>query len=131
MYWILAIGGVGIAAGLATYGQKIMNAIGVKLTATTLPRGSCIELGAAVIYGARKGWPLSTTHYQVGAAVGVGFFEESQSTNSWVLGKTVVGWVITLVVVGLSAAFWRGPRPAQTTEFSAPRAWASTRVKPP
>jgi sodium-dependent phosphate transporter len=113
IYWILAIGGVGIAVGLSTYGYKIMNAIGVKLTAITPSRGFCIELGAAfvVIYGTGQGWPLSTTHCQVGATVGVGLFEGAQGINGWILGKTVVGWVITLVVVGISAAILVGPSP--------------------
>ena len=35
MLWILAIGGIGIVAGLAMYGYKIITAIGVKLTAIT------------------------------------------------------------------------------------------------
>lgn len=113
MYWILAIGGVGIAVGLSTYGYKIMKAIGVKLTAITPSRGFCIELGAAfvIIFGTGQGWPLSTTHCQVGATVGVGLFEGVQGVNGWVLGKTVFGWVITLVVVGISAAILVGPSP--------------------
>ena len=41
MLWILALGGVGIVVGLATYGYKIMNAMGVKLIAITPSRGSC------------------------------------------------------------------------------------------
>ena len=60
MLWILALGGVGIVVGLATYGYKIMNAMGVKLIAITPSRGSCIELGAAlvVIYGTGQGLSL-------------------------------------------------------------------------
>jgi len=113
IYWILAIGGLGIALGLATYGYKIMNAIGVKLTAITPSRGFCIELGAAfvIIFGTGQGWPLSTTHCQVGATVGVGLFEGAKGINGWILGKTVFGWVITLVVVGISAAILVGPSP--------------------
>jgi len=113
MYWILAIGGVGIVIGLATYGYKIISAIGVKLTAITPSRGYCIELGAAfvIIYGTANGWPLSTTHCQVGATVGVGLFEGTKGVNGYVLAKAVAGWVVTLVVVGLSAALLVGPNP--------------------
>ena len=116
MYWILAIGGVGIVVGLATYGYKVISAIGVKLTAITPSRGYCIELGAAfvIIYGTTQGWPLSTTHCQVGATVGVGLFEGLKGINGWVLGKTVMGWVITLLVVGMSAALLVGPNPEST-----------------
>ena len=80
MYWILAIGGVGIVVGLATYGYKVISAIGVKLTAITPSRGYCIELGAAfvIIYGTTQGWPLSTTHCQVGATVGVGLLRRPE-----------------------------------------------------
>merc|ERR1712167_538382 len=86
MYWILAIG--------------------VKLTAITPSRGYCIELGAAfvIIYGTTKGWPLSTTHCQIGATVGVGLFEGVSGVNCKVFLKCVFGWVITLVVVGCTSA---------------------------
>ncbi len=113
MYWILAIGGAGIVVGLALYGYKIMSAIGVKLTAITPSRGYCIELGAAfvIIYGTSKGWPLSTTHCQIGATVGVGLFEGAQGVNVRVLLKCVFGWVITLIVVGITSALLVGPNP--------------------
>ena len=113
MYWILAIGGVGIVVGLALYGYKIMSAIGVKLTAITPSRGYSIELGAAfvIIYGTSKGWPLSTTHCPIGATVGVGLFEGLQGVNCKVFLKCVFGWVITLVVVGTTTALLVGPSP--------------------
>ena len=99
--------------GLATYGYKIMSAIGTKLVAITPTRGSCIELGSAfvIIFGTMQGWPLSTTHCQIGATVGVGLFEGMNGVNLKVLGKSIAGWVITLVVVGLSAAMLVGPNP--------------------
>ena len=105
MYWILAIGGLGISVGLATYGYKIMSAIGVKLTTITPSRGYCIELGAAfvIIFGTTQGWPLSTTHCQVGATVGVAMLEGLGGFNKVVIGKTVFGWVFTCVFVGFVA----------------------------
>ena len=83
MMWILALGGCGMTLGLATYGYKIINAMGVKLTGITPSRGSCIELGAAlvIIYGTGQGWPLSTTHCQIGATVAVGLFEGTSGIN--------------------------------------------------
>mmetsp|Transcript_63223 Transcript_63223/g.142590 ORF Transcript_63223/g.142590 Transcript_63223/m.142590 type:complete len:124 (+) Transcript_63223:1396-1767(+) len=113
MYWILALGGIGIAIGLATYGYKIMKAIGVKLAAITPSRGYCIELGAAlvILFGTTQGWPLSTTHCQVGATVGVGLFEGCQGVNRFVIYRCIFGWVITLVVTGILAALLVGPSP--------------------
>merc|ERR1712087_719244 len=104
-YWILAVGGVGIGVGLLLYGYKIMRAIGVKLAVITPSRGFAIELGAAIviIIGSYLGLPLSTTHCQVGATTGVALLEGGcKGTNKMVLLKTVVGWIITLIVVGFS-----------------------------
>ena len=113
MMWILAIGGAGMTLGLATYGYKIINAMGVKLTGITPSRGSCIELGAAlvIIYGTGQGWPLSTTHCQIGATVAVGLFEGKSGVNWKLFAKTCFGWIITLVVVGCTTAILIGPAP--------------------
>tara|TARA_Y100000389_G_scaffold48442_1_gene43711 strand:+ start:1161 stop:2825 length:1665 start_codon:yes stop_codon:yes gene_type:complete len=113
MMWILAIGGVGMILGLSTYGYKIMNAMGVKLTAITPSRGSCIELGAAfvIIYGTGQGIPLSTTHAQIGATVAVGLFEGTRGVNWKLFITTCFGWIITLVVVGCTTAMLVGPSP--------------------
>ncbi|KAL1519107.1 hypothetical protein AB1Y20_003372 [Prymnesium parvum] len=102
--WILALGGIGIGVGLCLYGYQIIRAIGVKLAAITPPRGVCIELGSAVviIFGSFLGLPLSTTHCQVGATTGVALLEGKGGVNTWVLFKTVIGWIITLIVVGFS-----------------------------
>lgn len=105
-YWILSLGAAGIVAGLALYGYKILYALGTKIAKLTPSRGICIELGAAavIILGSRFGWPLSTTHCQVGATVGVALFEGVGGVNWKLLWKTVLGWLLTLVVVGGSTA---------------------------
>ena len=114
-YWILSIGGTGIALGLIIYGKKIINAIGIKLCKITPSRGTCIELSSAliIILGSRLKIPLSTTHCQVGATVGVGLLENHSCSNlknldihgvNWyILGKTAFGWIITCVIVGITA----------------------------
>jgi len=110
-YWILSMGGIGIAIGLIVYGKKIIYAIGNKLCKITPSRGTCIELGSAlvIIAGSRLKIPLSTTHCQVGATDGVGLLENKrcnkkiEGVNWWILTKTAFGWIITCVVVGLSA----------------------------
>ncbi len=109
--WILALGGLGIVAGLALYGYKIISAIGVKLTKVTPSRGFSIELGAALVIcvGSYLGLPLSTTHCQVGATVGVGFFETARGGVNWrVMAQVAFGWVITLVFCGVMSAGFFG-----------------------
>ena len=100
--WILAFGGVGIVLGLALYGYKIIENIGVELVKVTPSRGFTIELGAAfvIVGGSGLGIPLSTTHCQVGAEVGVGMMEGKGGVNWNHLGKIFFGWIITLAVTG-------------------------------
>ena len=109
-YWILGLGGVGIAVGLFVYGKKITYAIGEKLVKITPSRGVAIELSSAlvIITGSRLKIPLSTTHCQVGATVGVGLLENHRTCsgiNCKVFYKTAFGWIITCLIVGLSSAF--------------------------
>ena len=108
-YWILTVGGVGISLGLLLYGYKIMIAIGSKLCKITPSRGVAIELGSAlvVIVGSRLKIPLSTTHCQVGATVGVGLLEDYKKCsgiNCTIFIRIMLGWVLTLVVVGGTTA---------------------------
>lgn len=104
--WVLILGGIGIVLGLSTYGYKIIRTIGIKLTKITPSRGYCIELASAivVILGARYGIPLSTTHVQVGATVGVALVEGKKSVNIPLLLKILFGWFITLIIVGSTSA---------------------------
>merc|ERR1719231_1584024 len=105
-YWICGLGGIGIGVGLLLYGSQILRAIGVKLAVITPSRGFCIEMGSSivVIFGAYYGLPLSTTHCQVGATVGVSLLEGVRGFNKMVLFKTAFGWVFTCVFVGCLAA---------------------------
>ena len=82
-YWILGMGGIGIAVGLFVYGKKITYAIGEKLCKITPSRGVAIELSSAlvIITGSRLKIPLSTTHCQVGATVGVGLLENTKTCS--------------------------------------------------
>ena len=108
-YWVLGMGGIGITVGLLLYGYKIIKAIGVKLCCITPSRGYAIELGSAtiIIIGSRLGIPLSTTHCQVGATMGVAALDDLKKCSgiNWRIAfKVFAGWIITLAVVGSTSA---------------------------
>ena len=108
-YWILGMGGIGIASGLFLYGKKITMAIGEKLCKITPSRGVAIELSSAlvIIIGSRLNLPLSTTHCQVGSTVGVGLLEKGDKfagINCNIFLKTALGWIITCIVVAGTSA---------------------------
>lgn len=96
--WVLLIGGAGIVVGLATYGYKVIETIGTKITEITPSRGFAAEFGAAttILVGSRIGLPLSTTHTIVGAVIGVGFARGMNALNLKIIWNIVKSWIYTL-----------------------------------
>ena len=108
MYWLLALGALGICLGLSTLGYIIMRTLGVKVAKMTPTRGFAAELGAAfiIVIGSKLGLPLSTTHCITGSVVGIGLTERSGGVNYWVLPKIIAGWVLTLIFAGLVSSLF-------------------------
>ena len=98
--WILVLGGLGIVAGLATWGHKVIATIGRNITELTPSRGFAAELAAAttVVVASGTGIPVSTTHTLVGAVLGVGLARGIGALNLSVVGKIFLSWVVTLPV---------------------------------
>ena len=73
-FWILALGGIGIVAGLSTFGYRVMYTIGTKITQLTPTRGVAADLSTAttVLVFTLLKIPVSTTHTIVGAIMGIG-----------------------------------------------------------
>ena len=108
-FWILVLGGAGIVLGLTTYGYRVMQTIGGKITALTPTSGFCATVAAAitVILASRTGMPVSTTHIAVGAVMGVGLARGFAALDLRVIGNIVVSWIVTLPAGGvLAAAFF-------------------------
>ncbi len=103
--WVLIVGGIGIVTGLATYGYKVMQTIGTKITELTPSRGYCATMAAAVtvVIASKLKLPVSTTHIAVGAVMGVGLARGVGALDLRVLLNIVVSWIITLPAGGLLA----------------------------
>ena len=106
--WMLAIGGVGIAFGLATWGYRVMETVGKKITELTPSRGFAAELAAAttIVIASRMGIPVSTTHTLVGAVLGVGLARGIGAVDLRVVGNIVASWVATLPISAALAIFF-------------------------
>ncbi len=106
--WVLLLGGIGIAVGLATYGFKVMGTIGRKITQLTPSRGFAAELGAAgtVVLASGTGLPISTTHTLVGAVLGVGLARGISALNLNIVGTIFVSWVVTLPAGAFLSMFY-------------------------
>lgn len=76
--WVMLIGAVGIALGLALYGPKVIRTVGSEITELDQTRAYCIAMAATitVIVASQLGLPVSSTHIAVGGVFGVGFLRE-------------------------------------------------------
>ncbi|PWQ93979.1 inorganic phosphate transporter [Leucothrix arctica] len=76
--WVMIIGAIGIAVGLALYGPKLIKTVGSEITELDKTRAYCIAMAASitVIIATQLGLPVSSTHIAVGGVFGVGFLRE-------------------------------------------------------
>jgi PiT family inorganic phosphate transporter len=81
--WVMMVGAIGIALGLALYGPKLIRTVGSEITELDQSRAFCIAMAAAitVIIATQFGLPVSSTHIAVGAVFGVGFLREYLKTS--------------------------------------------------
>ncbi len=104
--WILAVGGVGMVIGLATWGYRVIETIGTKITDLTPTRGFAAQFATAtvVIVHSYSSLPISTTHTLVGSVIGVGLAGGLAAVDLSVIGKIISSWIITVPVAALTAA---------------------------
>ena len=98
--WLILIGSAGIAVGVVTWGWRVMETIGSKITDITPTRGFAAEFGAATTILAFSmpflAVPVSTTHTLVGAVVGVGLAGGAKNVDFRVFAKIAASWVASL-----------------------------------
>lgn len=102
--WLLALGGLGIVIGLATWGWRVIETIGKKITELTPTRGFSAEFGAAltILIASKCGLPVSTTHCIVGAVLGIGLAKGISALNLRMIKDIILSWVITIPSSALS-----------------------------
>ena len=81
--WVLFVGAIGIAIGLALYGPKLIRTVGGEITDLDQMRAFCIAMAAAltVIVASQLGLPVRSTHIAIGGVFGVGFLRERLKSN--------------------------------------------------
>lgn len=96
--WIIILGAVGIVCGLATFGAKVLDTIGKKITEITPIRGFSAGFAAAttVLIASRLGMPISTTHTIVGAVIGVGLARGVDALDLGMVKKILYSWFLTI-----------------------------------
>ena len=98
--WALLLGGAGIVIGLATYGWKVMETVGKRITELTPSRGFCAQFGAAttIVIASKLALSISTTHTLVGAVLGVGLARGIGALNLSTVRDIAISWMITIPI---------------------------------
>ncbi|HSX10931.1 MAG TPA: inorganic phosphate transporter [Chlamydiales bacterium] len=101
--WLLALGGGGIVIGLATWGWRVIETVGKKITELTPTRGFSAEFGAAttILLASKLGLPISTTHALIGGVLGVGMARGIKALNLQTLKEIVISWIVTIPLCAL------------------------------
>ncbi len=109
--WVMMVGALGISAGLALFGPKLIRTVGEKITKLDPARAFAVALAAAitVLIASALGLPVSSTHTAVGAIFGVGFLREALSRRQHLLRPAAR---FTETVLGADA----GARPLLTRD---------------
>lgn len=96
--WLLFLGGLGIVAGLATWGWRVIETVGRKITELTPSRGFAAGFAGAItiVLASKLGLPISTTHVIVGAVLGVGFARGIGAINLNTIRDIVISWIVTV-----------------------------------
>ncbi len=101
--WVLALGGAGIVVGLATFGYRVIETVGRKITEMNPSRGFSAEFGGAitVLLASRMGLPVSTTHVIVGSVIGVGMARGMAALDLRVIREIFITWIVTVPAAGV------------------------------
>jgi len=97
----LAFAGAGIAIGIISWGYRVVETIGEKITTLTYSSAFIAQLSASitVLIVTRLGLPVSTTIAIVGSVAGVGLARGIKAVNLRVLSKIFITWIIALPAV--------------------------------
>jgi PiT family inorganic phosphate transporter len=98
--WILLLGAVGIVAGLAVWGKKVITTIGENIISLEPSSGFCAELATAmtILLASRLGLPVSTSHALVGGVVGIGLVQNLQAIKLSTIQNIAATWLITVPI---------------------------------
>jgi PiT family inorganic phosphate transporter len=101
--WILVLGGIGLVLGLVTFGHRVLETVGTKITAITPSRGVAAGVAATltVLVCTRMKLPVSTTHTLVGAIFGIGLARGITGIDRGVAKKIFTSWIITVPAAGV------------------------------
>ncbi|MDF1859162.1 MAG: inorganic phosphate transporter [Verrucomicrobiales bacterium] len=109
--WLALLGGVAMAVGALTFGQRVTDTVGKSIT--PLDMGGAFAAQASAAVGVHLfsvlGIPVSTSQAVVGAVIGVGLTKGARAVSGKKIGQIVTGWVLAPACAALfSCLVYRG-----------------------
>ncbi|MGV7224058.1 MAG: inorganic phosphate transporter [Nitrospinales bacterium] len=102
---LLLIGGVSIAVGALTYGEKVADTVGKGITPLDIPTAFVAQISSA--FGMHLfsmfGIPVSTSSAIVGAVVGVGLVKGAKAISIKTILTILIGWILTPMLACLAS----------------------------
>jgi PiT family inorganic phosphate transporter len=97
------IGGIAIAIGAITFGRRVMDTVGARVTTLSPLTGVIVVLSSALtIYVfALIGIPISTSQAMIGAVIGAGLVKGTKYVDFRVLASIFAAWFVTPTVTGI------------------------------
>ena len=104
--WILILGGLGLVAGLAIQGKKVIATVGEGIISLQPSSGFCAEIATAttILFASRLGLPVSTSHALVGSVIGIGILHNWQNVRWQTMQSVILAWIITLPIAAIIGA---------------------------
>jgi PiT family inorganic phosphate transporter len=94
---LLGIGGISIAIGAVSYGQKVTDTVGKGITPLDVSGAFVVQISSA--FGIHLftifGIPISTSSAIVGAVVGVGLVKGAKTISRKTIVTIFIGWILT------------------------------------
>lgn len=104
--YLAALGGVAMAVGALTFGQRVTDTVGKSITPLDYSGALAAQLSAAfgVHVFSMLGIPVSTSQAVVGGVIGVGLTKGAQAVSTRKISTIFLGWVVTPVCAAIFAA---------------------------
>ena len=103
---LAALGGIAMAAGALTFGQRVTDTVGKSITPLDYSGALAAQLSAAlgVHFFSMLGIPVSTSQAIVGGVIGVGLTRGAQAVSTRKITTIFTGWILTPACAAVFAA---------------------------
>jgi PiT family inorganic phosphate transporter len=102
---LAALGGIAMAVGALTFGQRVTATVGKNITPLDYPGALAAQMSAAVgvhVFS-MLGIPVSTSQAIVGGVIGVGLTKGAKAVSTQKIAIIFVGWILTPLCAAIFA----------------------------